>query len=107
MSGAFTYVVRLKQGATLALDLLFTDDSGNPINLATATSVGVLICDAFGNVVATPAVTLSAELGWGTVTADTTGWPYGGLPCQTEVVAAGITTISDTFYIFLDRGVNA
>ncbi len=107
MSGAFPYVTRLKQGATLALDHLFTDDNGAPIDLTQATSVVLLVCDAFGNQVASIAVAPTAEIGWGTVTADTTAWPYGALPCQYSVVAGGITEISDTFSIVIERGVNA
>jgi len=98
--------VSLKQGATLALDLLFTDDNGNPISLSGAT-VSLLVCDPYGNQVATPAFTPGSETGWGTVTADTTGWPYGGLPTQVQVVAGGMTQISDTFEITIQRGVAA
>jgi hypothetical protein len=107
MSGAFPSVIRLKQGATLSLDLLFTDDNGAPIDLTQASAVSLLVCDAFGNQVATPAITPGSETGWATAIADTTAWPYGALPSQAQVTAAGVTQISDTFAIVIERGVAA
>nr|WP_294547710.1 hypothetical protein [uncultured Rhodopila sp.] len=107
MSGAFPYLLRLKQGATLSLDLFFSDDNGAPIDLTQASSLGLLICDPFGNQVATPAITPAGETGWATVVAATAGWPYGALPCQASVTAGGITQISDTFAIIIERGVAA
>lgn len=107
MDGAFPYVIGLKQGATLALDLYFTDDNGAPIDLTQAQSLTMLVCDPFGNQVAAPTVTPGSEMGWAIVSTSTAGWPYGELPCQIEVVAQGLTDISHTFPILLLRGVNA
>jgi len=86
--------------------VFFTDDNGAAIDISDAT-VGLLVADPYGATVATPTITPGAELGWGTVVADTTLWPYGLLPCQTQVTAAGATAISDTFNILVERGVSA
>ena len=99
-------LLHLKQGATLSLDLLITDDLGNPVTL-TAATVSLLVCDAYGNAVATLAISPSASTGWATVTADTTLWPLGRLAAEVHVVASGATTISDTFFITIDRPVSA
>ncbi len=103
----FPPILRLKQGATLALDLLFEDDNGAPIDLTQATAITMLICDPYGATVATPTVLPGAEMGWATVQADTTAWPYGALAGQAQVTAGGVTQISDTFRIILERGVTA
>ena len=107
MSGAFPYLLRLKQGATLSLDLFFTDDNGAAIDLTQATWLSLLICDPYGATVAMPAVTPGTQTGWATVLASTAGWPYGALPAQAQVTAGGVTQLSDTFSIVIERGVSA
>jgi hypothetical protein len=104
---ATAYSIALKQGATLSLSLKFTDDNGQVIDLTQATALVMQICDPLGTPVATPAIVPASEMGFATVTADTTAFPLAALPCQISVTAAGVTQISDTFTITVTRGVGS
>ena len=99
-------LLRLKQGASLALDLLLTDDLGSPIALA-AGMVSVAVADPYGNPVATLTPVLAAQQGWATLAADTALWPLGRLAAEVHVTAAGQTAISDSFTITIERPVTA
>ena len=99
-------LLRLKQGASLALDLLLTDDLGSPIALAPG-MVSVLVADPYGNAVATLTPALAASQGWATLGADTTLWPLGRLAAEVHVTASGLTSISETFAITVERPVAA
>lgn len=99
-------ILRLKQGAQLALDLRITDDLGNSVDLTGAT-VTVVLADALGNLVATLPMTAAAEQGWGTISSATSTWPIGALSGECHVVVNGTTEISDTFSIVIERPVSA
>lgn len=107
MSGTTPTVISLKQGATLALDLFFTDDNGAAIDLTQASAVTLSVYDPYGNPVATPTIVPGAEPGWATTTAATGAWPVGMLACEVAVTAAGVTQISDTFTISIQRSASA
>jgi hypothetical protein len=96
--------LRLKQGATLLLDLLITDDLDQPIDLSAA-AVAIQVSDLLGNSMARLPVTPGAQQGWGTVAAATTGWPVGILNAEVQLSAAGLTQISDTFTLTIERPV--
>ncbi len=99
-------ILRLKQGVTLALDLLVTDDLGSAVNLSTATA-NVVVCDALGNAVATlPMTPAVGGLGWATVTGSTAAWPVGRLMAEVQVTIGGTVEISDTFSIVVERPVS-
>lgn len=96
--------LRLKQGASLALDMRITDDLNSPVNLSAAT-VTAVVADPFGDQVATPTVTPAAEAGWFTISASTAGWPIGTLPVQITVAQGGVTEISEAFSITIEAPV--
>ncbi len=97
--------IRLKQGATLALDLCVTDDLGGAVDLSGAT-LALEIFDLLGNSIAvlTPVLT-GGQTGWATVSAATDAWPIGGLASELRVSAGGVVQISDTFRIVIGRPV--
>ena len=97
-------LLALKQGVTLALDVLVTDDLSNPVDLSGST-VQIVCADPFGNPVATLPVTPGAEQGWGTVTAPTGTWPVGVLMAEVWVLTGATTAISDTFQMVVERPV--
>ena len=101
---AYPNLLRLVEGATLALDVLVTDDLGSPV----AWSAGQLtatIADLLGNVVASPVVTPAATQGWGTITTATVGWPIGRLAAQLTLTAQGEIFLSDAFFLTMERPV--
>lgn len=98
-------ILRIKQGAWLALDLFVTDDLGSGVDLTGAT-VDVVVCDPLGNAVAMLALTPSPEQGWGTIASSTAGWPLGRLNAEVWVTVGGSTEISDTFSIRIERPVS-
>ena len=97
-------LLALKQGVSLSLDVLVTDDLSDPVNLSGST-VQIVIADPFGNPVATVPVTPSAQMGWGTAVASTPAWPVGILMAEVWVVTGTNTMISDTFQIAIERPV--
>lgn len=102
----FEGLLRLKQGATLSLDVLITDDNGQPVAWA-AGQVTAQICDLYGSLVANPTVNIAANQGWGTIVADTSTWPVGRLAGQLTLDADGVISISDSFPLTIERPVSA
>ena len=100
----FENLLRLTEGATLALDLFVADDLGQAVNWS-AGELTMTVADLFGDLVASPTVTPSAEPGWGTIVASTTGWPLGRLAAQLVLTVAGVVTISEAFPITIKGAV--
>jgi hypothetical protein len=94
----------LKQGALLALDMLITDDNGQPVDLSDST-VTIVIADPLGALLASIPVDPSTEQGFGRISVSTDGWPVGRVVGEVRVAQGGAPApvISDSFFIEIER----
>jgi hypothetical protein len=91
----------IKAGASLNVDLAFTDDAGAPVDLSAAT-IAMQIRDDDGNLFGTPVIALGGALGSAVATVDpatTATWPIGVLRMDVKLLVGGQTLISDTVTI--------
>ena len=99
--------LRIKQGATFLLTLTITDVTGAPLDLGAATLAATLRT-ATGVVVEQLAVTPTGAAGQATVLAtDTAAWPVGILSGDIRVDGSGVTSISSSFAVYVERAMTA
>lgn len=98
--------IRIKQGEALLLQFTFVHEDGvTPVDL-TNVALSSQVRDATGDLVATLAVTKTLQTGVATVTqADTSLWPLGMLRSDVKAISAGLSVLSDTFSIRVERAV--
>ena len=97
--------IRIKQGASLLLQMAFVDDNGAPVDLTNATLTAQLR-DPVGDLVATLPIVISGMTGIATITVpDTHLWPTGGLRTDIRCVTAGLVVISETVGVRVERAV--
>jgi hypothetical protein len=96
--------IHIKQGAALRLTLTFYEQDA-PVDLSTVT-LSSQARTAVGTLVATLPITVTGTPGLATVEMDDTGdWPIGLLRCDVRMVIAGVTSLSETFPIRVERSV--
>lgn len=97
--------ITIKQGASLSLDLAFSNADGTPTDLSGA-SITAQVRDAVDTEVAALTATLGGLPGHASLVAtNTSGWPITALRCDVRVVQAGLTSFSETFQIYVERAV--
>ncbi len=97
--------IRIKRGETLALQALFVDNDGTPIDLTNATLTAQLR-DPVGDLVATLPIVRTATDGVATITVpNTSDWPVGMLRTDILCVSSGLGVITDTIGIRVERAV--
>jgi hypothetical protein len=97
--------IRIKQGASLLLQLSFVDNTGAPVDLTNATLTAQLR-NPIGDLIATLPIVKTDITGVATITvADTHLWPIGMLRTDILCVAAGLGVISETAGVRVERAV--
>ncbi len=97
--------IRVKQGASLLLQFTFQNDDGTPVDLTNLT-LASQVRDPEGVLVATLPIVLTGTEGVATVTvADTSQWAPGTLRGDVAGVTGGLTVISETFGVRVERAV--
>jgi hypothetical protein len=97
--------IRIKQGASLLLQLTFQSDAGAAIDL-TNVSLASQVRDAEGNLIATLPIVPTSTDGVATVTvANTSLWPLGTLRGDIKATIGAVVALSETFSIRVDQAV--
>ena len=97
--------IRIKRGATLALQLTFQADDGTPLDL-TAVTLSAQVRTPAGDLVTGLPIVRTDVAGVATVTVnDTSQWPVGMLRSDLKALIAGAAVFSDTFAIHVSQAV--
>ena len=95
----------IKVGTSLLLTMTFNNDDGTGTDL-TAVALTCQLRDSADNLVAILPVVKTPVLNVATITVGNTSlWPVGLLRADLQVVSAGLTEMSETFGIRVNRAV--
>jgi hypothetical protein len=95
--------IHIKAGAVLRLTMNFYEQDA-PVDLSTVT-LSSQVRTSLNQLIATLPITVTGTPGLATVDVDASNWPVGQLRCDVKAVIAGVTSLSETFPIRVDRAV--